>query len=63
MKQATRVRLTPQRRAVLETVRESREHPTAQEILQRAREKQPGLSYATVYNALDYLVRAGLVHE
>ena len=55
--------LTPQRRAVLEAVRESTEHPTAREILERARGKVPRLSYATVYNALDYLKRAGLVHE
>ena len=55
--------LTPQRRAVLEAVRESTEHPTAREILERARGKVPRLSYATVYNALDYLKRAGLGHE
>lgn len=55
--------LTRQRRAVLEAVRQSEEHLTAREILDRARTRQPRLSHATVYNALAYLVREGLVQE
>lgn len=55
--------LTPQRRAVLAVIQESDEHLTAREIYQRASARQPGLSYATVYNTLSYLKQSGLVHE
>lgn len=57
------LRLTPQREAVLEVVRESHDHPTAAQIYDRVRERYPGIAYATVYNALGYLVRNGLVME
>lgn len=57
------LRLTAQRRAVLETVRAARDHPTAAMIYHRVRERHPSIAYATVYNALDYLVRMGQVRE
>jgi Fe2+ or Zn2+ uptake regulation protein len=55
--------LTPQRRAVLQVVRESEEHLTASEIFEAARRLLPTLSYATVYNSLRYLKDAGVVRE
>jgi Fe2+ or Zn2+ uptake regulation protein len=55
--------LTPQRRAVLEAVAESDEHPTAGEIFEAARRRLPSISFATVYNSLKYLTEAGLVRE
>ena len=55
--------LTPQRRAVLESIRESEAHPTASEVYAAARERLPSISFATVYNSLRYLKEAGLVHE
>lgn len=57
------VRLTPQREAVLAVVRSARDHPTAAQIYSRVRENNPGIAYATVYNALGYLVKNGLVRE
>jgi Fe2+ or Zn2+ uptake regulation protein len=59
----TEEKLTPQRDAVLQVVREREDHPTANEIFQAARVRLPGISYATVYNSLRYLKQAGLVHE
>lgn len=56
-------RLTPQRKAVLEVIRESEDHPTAGEIFEAARRRLPTISYATVYNSLRYLKEAGLVRE
>jgi Fe2+ or Zn2+ uptake regulation protein len=56
-------RLTRARRIVLEAVNASRKHPTASEIFAETRQKLPGVSYATVYNSLAYLKRAGLVRE
>lgn len=57
------MRLTPQREAVLDVVRASQDHPTAAEIYARVQERQPGVAFATVYNALRYFVRCGLVRE
>lgn len=56
-------KLTRQRDAVLQVIRETEDHPTAGEIFEAARKRLPGISYATVYNSLRYLKNAGLVHE
>lgn len=56
-------RLTPHRSAVLEVLRASHNHPTAAEIYRRVRRKRPGVAYATIYNALNWLTRNGLVAE
>ncbi|MDX6710217.1 MAG: Fur family transcriptional regulator, peroxide stress response regulator [Blastocatellia bacterium] len=55
--------LTPQRFAVLEVIRENRDHLTAGEIFIEARKRLGTISYATVYNSLHYLKEAGLVRE
>jgi len=56
-------KLTPQREAVLEVVREREDHPTANEIFAAARKRHPAISHATVYNSLHYLREMGLVRE
>jgi Fe2+ or Zn2+ uptake regulation protein len=56
-------KLTRQRDAVLQVIRESDDHPTAGDVFEAARRRLPGISYATVYNSLRYLRDAGLVHE
>jgi Fur family peroxide stress response transcriptional regulator len=58
-----KAKLTPQRDAVFQVIRESEHHPTASDIFEEARKRLPGISYATVYNSLRYLKEAGLVHE
>lgn len=57
------LRLTPQRRAVLDALRASRDHPTAAELLSRVQRRSPGVGPATVYRALGLLVRSGLAIE
>ncbi len=57
------VRLTPQRRAVLEALRESPDHPTAAELLVRVRRRHPGVGAATVYRTLDLLTSLGLADQ
>jgi Fe2+ or Zn2+ uptake regulation protein len=57
------VRLTPQRAAVLDVVRASRDHPTAREIFARVGTVRPGIGFATVYRALGLLAAHGLVRE
>jgi Fur family transcriptional regulator, peroxide stress response regulator len=56
-------RLTPQRLAVFEVVRDSHDHPTAREIFTRVRALRPGIGFATVYRALSLLVAHGQVLE
>lgn len=54
-------RMTPQRQAVLDAVRESHEHLTVEQIHQQVQAIVPGLGMATVYRTLDLLVEHGLV--
>lgn len=56
-------RMTPQRRVVLEVLKESGDHPAAITIFERARRRCPGIAYATIYNALNALVAAGYVKQ
>ena len=56
-------RLTPYRSAVLDVLRSSLNHPTAAEVYRKVRRRRPGVAYATIYNALDWLTRNGMVAE
>jgi Fur family transcriptional regulator, peroxide stress response regulator len=60
---APALRLTPQRRAVLDVVTESGDHPTAAQILDRVRRRVEGVGPATVYRTLALLVETGQVAE
>ena len=53
-------RLTPQRLAILEVVNGSLGHLSAAEIFERASQKMPGLTEATIYRTLDFLVEQNL---
>ncbi|HZI20000.1 MAG TPA: transcriptional repressor [Pyrinomonadaceae bacterium] len=55
--------LTRQRRAVLDAVRGSEGHLTAQEVYEAARRLLPTISLASVYNSLKYLTESGLIRE
>ncbi len=55
--------LTKQRQAVLQVIRESEKHLTANEVFEDARRRLPGISFATVYNSLHYLKSEGLIGE
>jgi Fe2+ or Zn2+ uptake regulation protein len=59
----TKIRLTPQRRAVLEAVLAAGDHPRAIDIYERVRRRHPGIAFATIYNALRYLAEHGLISE
>lgn len=52
-------RVTASRVEIFRILAESKNHPTADEIFERARRRFPTLSRATVYNTLDALVEAG----
>jgi Fur family peroxide stress response transcriptional regulator len=56
-------RFTRQRQEVFEVVADSHDHPTADEIFERAKRRIPEISFATVYNCLSVLVECGLVRQ
>jgi len=56
-------RMTPQRRAVLDVLSASTDHPTAGDVLDRVRAVQPGIGAATVYRTLALLVKSGQALE
>lgn len=57
------LRMTRQRQQVFEVVADSHDHPTAEQIFERARNSNPEISFATVYNCLSVLVECGLVRQ
>jgi Fe2+ or Zn2+ uptake regulation protein len=56
----SRYRLTKQRSAVMRALG-TREHLTAETILERVRDDMPGVSLGTIYRTLDILREIGLV--
>ena len=56
-------RITPQRRAILESLTQCDGHPTAEQIYQRIVATMPDMSRATVYNTLRELVALGGLAE
>lgn len=63
MKNIESLELTKQRQSVLQVIRDSEKHLTANEVFDDARRLLPGISFATVYNSLRYLKQEGLIAE
>ncbi len=63
MVQAYGLKMTPQRRAIVEYLETAHDHPTAEEVLGAVNRLFPMTSRATVYNTLNWLREAGLVSE
>lgn len=63
MATSTDLRLTPQRRAVLDVLTAAHDHPTATEVYERVKATTPGIGAATVYRTLALLVRTGQALE
>lgn len=57
------IRLTPQRQIILQFLKETDEHPTAEQVYQKIGEQFPGISLATVYNTLNMLKDLGVIRE
>jgi Fur family ferric uptake transcriptional regulator len=58
-----RLRLTPQRQAIIETVFGTDEHFTAEQLLEWSRRRDKSVSRAMVYRSLPLLIQSGLVGE
>lgn len=57
------MRWTPQRRAVIEALAETRGHVTGAELIERCRAADPATIPSTVYRTLDVLEEMGLVRH
>jgi Fur family transcriptional regulator, ferric uptake regulator len=57
------LRITSQREAIIETVFNTEEHFTAEQLLAWSRERDKSVSRATVYRTLPLLTESGLVRE
>ncbi|MEI9972232.1 MAG: transcriptional repressor [Ignavibacteriota bacterium] len=57
------IRLTAQRRAVVETIQEAGGHLDAASLLELARQREPGIDRATVYRTIGLLKKLRLVDE
>jgi Fur family peroxide stress response transcriptional regulator len=57
------LRMTKQRKEVYGVLLDYRDHPTAQDVFLRAKDRMPSISLATVYNCLEALVCNQLVKQ
>lgn len=57
------VRLTAQRRALIEIIQDAAEHLDAATLLELARRRQPEIDRATVYRTLELLKKHRLINE
>ncbi|NQU20089.1 MAG: transcriptional repressor [Candidatus Nealsonbacteria bacterium] len=56
-------RNTPQRRVILEELRNVTSHPTAVELYELVRQRMPKISLGTVYRNLDLLAQQGTIQK
>ncbi|MFF2481198.1 Fur family transcriptional regulator [Paenibacillus sp. NPDC058071] len=59
----SKINLTIQRKAILDVIQQSHDHPTAADVIERLRGNGITFAYGTVYNSLRYLTDAGLIRE
>lgn len=56
-------KVTPQRMAICDTLLNSRDHPTAEQVYLSLKKRYPSISMATVYQVLHLLTEMGMVQE
>lgn len=57
------LRMTRQRQEVYRTLMQQRNHPTANDVFMRVKDRLPQISLATVYNCLEALVQHGIIRQ
>jgi Fur family peroxide stress response transcriptional regulator len=55
--------LTKHRELIFQDLKSRVDHPTAKMVFESVRDKADRMSFATVYNSLEYLVEHGLVNK
>ena len=58
-----RIRLTRQRRVILQVMDDAEQHLDVDQILERAQKIDPGVALVTVYRTIDLLKKHGLIDE
>jgi Fur family ferric uptake transcriptional regulator len=58
-----KLRMTRQRQAILEELRNADWHPTADEVYERVRRRLPRISLGTVYRNLEILSESGMIRK
>ena len=56
-------RMTVQKRVIMEELANTREHPTAEDLYGRVKERLPEISIGTVYRNLELLTRSGAAQK
>ncbi len=57
------LKMTPQRRAIIDFLQSAGHHPTTDEVLRSVNQRFPMTSRATVYNTIAWLKDAGMLQE
>ena len=57
------LRMTRQRWEVYRLLMDQRDHPTANDVFMRIKDRLPNISLATVYNCLEALVQHGIIRQ
>lgn len=57
------LRMSRQRRMILQALQETRAHPTAEELYKAVQTRLPGIGLATVYRNLEVLSQHGLIRR
>jgi Fur family ferric uptake transcriptional regulator len=55
------LKLTPQRRLIVDIIHASQEHVTAEEIIEKVKIRMPGVNKSTIYRTLEMLEKAGCI--
>lgn len=57
------LRMTRQRQEIYRILQQERNHPTANDVFMRVKDRLPNISLATVYNCLEALVQHGIIRQ
>ena len=57
------IRMTKQRKFILEELKKSKFHPTADELYEQVRKRLPRISLGTIYRNLEIMNRKGLIRR
>ncbi len=58
-----KLRVTPQRIAVLDAISQRTDHPSAEDISNAVRLKYPNIAIGTIYNILDTFSKTGIINH
>ncbi|MGI5881861.1 MAG: Fur family transcriptional regulator [Dethiobacteria bacterium] len=60
---AKKIKVTPQRMAVYSVLKNTKSHPSVENIYQQLKPDYPAMSLATVYKTVDVFKKVGLIQE